>query len=1187
MTIQPCPARRALRRQRDRVPRRARASVPVTRRDFIKRAAGSGAVLAMPAALGACWADDDDDDSPSPPAGKERVTLFFNLAHLDTAGRTYYLTGGGRSDPLVPVAQKPQVLRKARRSNAFLAEVEDRYITHHVENRLFDTDSVTLTYVSTDHDLAAGTWSMTSMQLHIPTQGASRAYARARQLNPQGPLPQSNKRRFYGVAAATTEQDLRDERVLMDTISHAATMVGFHPDLLSIEPGAAHTVHSNYVDQDQNVSELGTRLMTARFATAEPPITPNVPNRTGWGTLQPVLDDGGKPLKNTKGTHAGRIQYQPDMNLLLRPLARAAMNLSIPRVKDDETLGTDVTGKVPGDQPDATMTGSMWARHDGLTRIDQSVGAAFGFGAGAGDAGATMTLTQQNPQNGYRISASAVPSGATQKVSLTLVNWFLEYRGIWLQFYDANDKLLNLADVPEYVAGTITPLHDKTLDTATEMWCSTIGGAFTVFAIPIAPSYAQPGFTLPKSASTARVLSSGLSFQGGNAYADTVLPGAILTGMINYGLTAFMCAFGAAALIPAAIKGFVSPVIQALTLELITAVNSALNPNGDKSLVGQLLMPRFWASQALVLAKVLITKAANIGANSAMAKLVAFVIPAEAEGAAEDAIPVAGQIMQAISIAAGVISLGETTADLALTPWTYVDDLVFTHDLSVTILKDSGNPNADPPDPGDDTFPKAANSYTVTAMFDDGTPYVQTFALPSAVPATLPPVVFKGVPLGGMVNVSVAFVQQAMVSGQPDVLLGRGTTGRIGNDDSTISAPISFEIVEQAFPIGSNTVYRHKQKTTLDANQNHVWASGPAPTVNAGNTVCGAAGTICSYYGISVRQGTGSARGYLGYSWQSQNANPGKAPSCVGNGTGQLDQMANLNTDLSQGGANAQLGYANGSCGIANPGVKLAYNLLTHGTANYYLDTGDPTAPILRQVTLEPAPQFAGATGSANPGLAFGVLNLSSDKLLLHPAGHVVSINQAASMIETHKLPTAGMSDADARTQLVAQLKSGPGKRPGLLDTPAAAAISADGVILILEAGNNRIQALDIGGNPVQHFTKLSGAGSSPYFLPLTATDQRWTYLDMAVEYTGYIYVLSYRPDTFVYQLDIYHPQQSNSQPIATTTAINAARLVVDFWRNVYTLNYEVLTLPNGSSADLTEPSVSLWTPCDLGQGCT
>ncbi len=51
--------------------------------------------------------------------------------------------------------------------------------------------------------------------------------------------------------------------------------------------------------------------------------------------------------------------------------------------------------------------------------------------------------------------------------------------------------------------------------------------------------------------------------------------------------------------------------------------------------------------------------------------------------------------------------------------------------------------------------------------------------------------------------------------------------------------------------------------------------------------------------------------------------------------------------------------------------------------------------------------------------------------------------------------------------------------------------------------------------------------------------------------------------------------------PVSTTTNINAAKLAVDFWRNVYTLNYEVLPL---SGPGRTEPTVSLWVP---SQSCT
>ena len=122
---------------------------------------------------------------------------------------------------------------------------------------------------------------------------------------------------------------------------------------------------------------------------------------------------------------------------------------------------------------------------------------------------------------------------------------------------------------------------------------------------------------------------------------------------------------------------------------------------------------------------------------------------------------------------------------------------------------------------------------------------------------------------------------------------------------------------------------------------------------------------------------------------------------------------------------------------------------------------------MVRQVVLDPTPSIAGP-GS---GQAWGVLNFPSDSLLLHPAGHLVSINSRDHKIETHRIPKASKTDADAMVQLLAQVKGGKGSRPGLLDLPVASAISADGVILNLEAGNNRIQALDLGANPVRHFT--------------------------------------------------------------------------------------------------------------------
>jgi hypothetical protein len=92
----------------------------------------------------------------------------------------------------------------------------------------------------------------------------------------------------------------------------------------------------------------------------------------------------------------------------------------------------------------------------------------------------------------------------------------------------------------------------------------------------------------------------------------------------------------------------------------------------------------------------------------------------------------------------------------------------------------------------------------------------------------------------------------------------------------------------------------------------------------------------------------------------------------------------------------------------------------------------------------------------------------------------------------------------------------------------------------------NRIHAVDVSGNPVRHFTKQA----VPYFLNLTETGGANTqYLDIAAEFSGLIYVLSI--SSGVYRLDIYQPGLGGTTPLSTTMGFNAAKVTVDYWRNV------------------------------------
>jgi hypothetical protein len=92
---------------------------------------------------------------------------------------------------------------------------------------------------------------------------------------------------------------------------------------------------------------------------------------------------------------------------------------------------------------------------------------------------------------------------------------------------------------------------------------------------------------------------------------------------------------------------------------------------------------------------------------------------------------------------------------------------------------------------------------------------------------------------------------------------------------------------------------------------------------------------------------------------------------------------------------------------------------------------------------------------------------------------------------------------------------------------------------------------------------------------PLYDRSPAVNYLSMSTELKGYIYVLSYTGDggsVTDYRLDIYQP---NGPWLARTAGVNAAKITLDMWRNLYTLNYESFQGPGGR----TEPSVSTWIP--------
>src|SRR5690606_5521520 len=88
----------------------------LSRRTFLKRAAGAGMALGLPALLAGCGGG-----GRSEPGRRSKHTLFYNLAHENHAATEHYLHVAGKKFRLEKVQANPEVLNNARKSNAFLS----------------------------------------------------------------------------------------------------------------------------------------------------------------------------------------------------------------------------------------------------------------------------------------------------------------------------------------------------------------------------------------------------------------------------------------------------------------------------------------------------------------------------------------------------------------------------------------------------------------------------------------------------------------------------------------------------------------------------------------------------------------------------------------------------------------------------------------------------------------------------------------------------------------------------------------------------------------------------------------------------------------------------------------------------------------------------------------------------------
>ena len=971
----------------------------LTRREFIQYSAAAGAVMAIPGLLSGC------SDSDSDPLNTESRTYYFDLSDAEN-GHDFYLMAGRHYEKLNKMTSEE--LARARVENPMLSLVPDARITHFLRNIPLSSENISLCWiVGRDPSNTDGTWEMPLMFYHLPAF----ALRRAAQWPGITPDPGAAKFGLYGADPGAYAEE-PEAYVWSDNFKNwqdqATALVFGHQELLCGQATSAAHIQKNIISPQPKTA------MLAEVLQYQGPATEN----GGWATQEVYINpDTGKPYLNSKG----QKQYFPRWSQYTLEGTGGAIQPSLNQAKNDPTLGVNITDLDPSQQNNE-LNGKIWKVHDGVTTVTESNKTSTNA--------PTHTLTDRSNHHGYRVSLNSVSSDMT--VTFSAKNWYLRYLGVYVRFLDASNNPIAVSDLPSSTTDAF-PTWGITFKEKYDNFAFLLDAEWDVLGIPVASTHQQLQFPWPQMASSALILAGGFG-SGDDDYKSLPDAGIVLTASLNLMIPTFFLFFGAAAGYAEWITRYQDEPIEQVKL-FLALVSEFL---GDGILAAGYNDPMVLIEVAKTMGEAILKKSVEWVISSILKVLGNVQV--------EDSVPVIGAVMNALAAAGMAAELTETVAEICRSPMTYVSEISFTHDITVTIHHD----------PDDFEFPATATTYTLKAFFDNGTPHVSdNIPMPGTSWSDPLTYTFNSVPYGGRVKITVGFYSEN------NWLAGQGSTDNILNDKS--AEQISITITENKVPLRINTVYSHKEKSALDENGNLVWKAAAAPNATKADLNCGNQnGDLCEPACITVSEHFAAA----GYSWKSFSSG---ISGCTSGDLSQLYVFANMS--IAQ---DPETGHKNSGCGFFEI-VRMVYDLMGSQNSNFYLDSSSGSH-LVRQIRLaeNQKPDFDGPDSNR----CWGAFNAHSDALLLHPSRKLISINSEFDKIEVLRIPNSAVTDQEAHH---AQIYSATGTREGLISGPICGAIAPDGAILVLESTNRRIQAFDLGGNPAKHF----GSAKDKFFVPL------------------------------------------------------------------------------------------------------
>ncbi|HSW61454.1 MAG TPA: hypothetical protein VLJ60_11680, partial [bacterium] len=685
--------------------------------------------------------------------------------------------------------------------------------------------------------------------------------------------------------------------------------------------------------------------------------------------------------------------------------------------------------------------------------------------------------------------------------------------------------------------------NDVSSETYSAFW-GFVSNRAVMMGIPLSPDWSYFKIPIPPTSSEAELIFASM---GTGQWYNENIPGAILTSIVDLGIPAYF-------LVSGAIDGVGGkPILKdALTnpkvITTIVALGISMGIYGEAHKKGA----NNYAPYAKALGSILV----NTGCDRLRYAIVKIV----AKNEAEHSIPFVGWGLYIAGLAANVSQLAQTVAEVSSTPAIHRNSLVATWSPKVRITPDPLNIRGG--------FPESAVKYEAYIHFENhDTKKIEGKIGNTAVPHI--DITFADIPEGGSATIKINLLSDSnFVAGYVDHKI-TNTLKSSPPDKNGVSYTV--QITENMVNITDKTEYFHKDRIGLDKNGHHVWLgyadknnkyvapAAPEKTVSSLNCSSTESG-LCSINDITL-----SIKGHsAAYTWQSFSDN---TISCSDSkeSSGQRYFAENISLLNNEAGGPQSLLIESG-CSYLEYRPAVAYSLTGEIDGyNVYIYPdyiGEQTVYPVNKIKIDKTMTFD------KKDSVYGYLNLPPTDTAIHPSGYLVSINRDLGKMEVLDLKNdpAPLNDSQG-----ANLALGKGNREGLLGNPVAVAVSQSGDIYILEQNNMRVSAFDISGSVRQIFGIETNKQN---YFELSGLDSSAVLLDIDVESTGLIYVLYYikggktKDDYFV---QIY---SADGNLINTNNGIAAAKMAVDHFRNIFTLNYETLV------TDTTEkPSVSMWIP--------